>query len=106
MKISIGNLKDTETEVNGVLARLHLEAEADRQLTSAQQLSGGELKKISLGRALLREPNILIFDEPFEHLDAAGRQVVEEMLSDQSRTRIFVQHGENKVTSAEYIIQL
>lgn len=99
--ILLGDPAAPAERVDAVLRRLGLTEQAQREVNTVQQLSGGELKKISLGRALLRDSNILILDEPFEHLDAEGKRVVEEMLSDENKTRIFIRHGEEPGTFAK-----
>ena len=40
----------------------------------ATQLSGGEMQRVSLGRALVRNPNIYLMDEPLSSLDAKLRE--------------------------------
>lgn len=102
--IRIGNLNAEKEQVEAVLKQLGLESQAEREINTAQQLSGGELKKISLGRALLRDTPILIMDEPFEHLDTSGRQLVEEMLSDKTKTRIFISHREEGYPADQVIL--
>lgn len=104
--IHIGDLSATTEQVDQILKQLRLYEYADYEVNTSQQLSGGELKKIALGRSLLRNADIVFFDEPFENLDEAGLQVVKRMLLDKTKTRIFVHHGTLPEISADYIIQL
>ena len=41
--------------------------------TAVSNISGGELNRILLARALLRRPNLLVLDEPFSNVDASGQ---------------------------------
>ena len=62
------------------------------------QLSGGQRQLVSLGRALIGEPELLLLDEPFAHLDAPLRQQMRETLLDVHRARkwtmLFVTHDQ------------
>src|SRR3954447_14730609 len=49
------------------------------------QLSGGEKKMIGLARLLIEEPDVLLLDEPDNHLDFAGKRWLEEFIRDHHR---------------------
>jgi len=47
-----------------------------------QSLSGGELQRVMLARALLRKPELLVLDEPVQGVDLAGQQALYQLISD------------------------
>ena len=61
-----------------------------------RQLSQGQRQRVSLGRALVREPRLYLFDEPISHLDAklrnAMRRELKRIRSSLSQTTIYVTH--------------
>jgi ABC-type lipoprotein export system ATPase subunit len=61
----------------GLLARVGLEA---RARDPVQKLSGGEMQRVALCRALLRRPKLLLADEPTGNLDEENGQRVMELL--------------------------
>lgn len=67
------------------------------------QLSGGQQQRVAIGRALVREPRIFLFDEPFSNLDASlrvkMRTEVKELHVQQSVTSIFVTHDQEEAMS-------
>jgi iron complex transport system ATP-binding protein len=67
-----------------VLAELDLESMVDRVLHS---LSGGELQRAVLGRALAQEAPVLLLDEPTSALDVGHQQQVLELVDDLRATR-------------------
>ena len=68
-----------------------------------RELSGGERQRVALGRALVRRPQIYLFDEPLSSLDAQLRQELREELARLHRltrtTSIYVTHDQKEALS-------
>lgn len=69
------------------LTDLRLEHLLDRLDTTAKHFSGGELKRIGIARALLKNPKILILDEPTASLDAVSSQQVMNIITELRKKR-------------------
>jgi ABC-type sugar transport system ATPase subunit len=82
----------------GEVARLlELEPFLDRL---PRQLSGGQQQRVALGRAVIRQPKVFLFDEPFSNLDAALRLRMREEIQLLHRrlgaTSVFVTHDQEE----------
>ena len=62
------------------------------------RLSGGEMQRVSIGRAIVRQPRVFLMDEPLSNLDAKLREglrvELEHMQKTQGSTTIFVTHDQ------------
>lgn len=75
-------LSDPPSTAAEWLDRIRLEEAADRR---ADAYSRGMRKRLSIARALLHDPDLLLLDEPFSGLDRGGRETVLELLEDLRR---------------------
>ncbi len=67
------------------------------------QLSGGQQQRVAIGRAIVREPKVFLFDEPFSNFDAALRNhmrgEVKELHARFGVTSVFVTHDQEEALS-------
>jgi ABC-type sugar transport system ATPase subunit len=72
------------------------------------QLSGGEKQRVSIARALTRDPRIFLFDEPFSSLDAKlrtnARVELKRLLREFPVTSVYVTHDQNEAVSLAHRI--
>ncbi len=68
-----------------------------------RELSGGQQQRVAIGRAVIREPTIFLFDEPFSNLDAAlrirMRSEIKELHQRLGATSVFVTHDQEEALS-------
>jgi ABC-type multidrug transport system fused ATPase/permease subunit len=71
-------------------------------------LSGGQRQRLAIARALLRQPEVLIFDEATSHLDTATERAIQESLrtSLAGKTVVLVAHRLSTVKEADLIYVL
>ncbi|PZM12977.1 ABC transporter ATP-binding protein [Rhizobium tubonense] len=67
------------------------------------QLSGGQQQRVAIGRAIVREPRLFLFDEPFSNLDASlrvkTRVEIKELHKKLGVTSVFVTHDQEEALS-------
>ena len=80
----------TVTEVRNSLAAFMFYGEDVFKTIS--MLSGGEKVRLTLSKILKKGPNLLILDEPTNHMDIVGKESLEDMLKNYDGTLIFVSH--------------
>ena len=69
-------------------------------------LSGGQMQRIFLARALYRQPKILLLDEATSHLDVPCENVINETLRGLNVTRIVAAHRPETIAASDRIIRL
>ncbi len=88
-------LQDIRNSVAGVAASLGLAALLDRR---PAQLSGGQRQRVALGRAMVRQPQVFLMDEPLSNLDAklrvATRAEIAQLHRRLGTTFVYVTHDQ------------
>ncbi len=97
---------EIEKRVTAMSAMLGLDELLDRR---PAQLSGGQRQRVALGRALVRDPQVFLLDEPLGNLDAKLRdQVRYELKKIQNKlgvTTVYVTHDQTEaMTMADHIV--
>lgn len=83
--------------VRGAISRLRLDDFADRPIG---KLSGGQLQRTLIARALVSEPDVLVLDEPMSYLDRASEAMMLKIIAEEKargRTIMMVTHQEAAV---------
>jgi ABC-type proline/glycine betaine transport system ATPase subunit len=97
--------KETQKRVWRWMKQLGIESLSKRR---ASQLSGGEAQRVSLARAFVLEPELLLLDEPFSSLDPPTRAKLLDdlsvLLADSHRTAVFVTHNLNEAAKLSHRI--
>ena len=95
MKLKKRPMAEMKAEAQRVAELLGIEALLDRK---PGQLSGGQQQRVALGRALIKKPELLLFDEPLSNLDArlriTMRSEIKKLQRDLGITSIYVTHDQ------------
>jgi putative ABC transport system ATP-binding protein len=106
--VLLGEARDARAErVAELLTAVGL---GDRGASMPRELSGGELQRIALARALVHRPLLILADEPTGNLDPDTAQTVLRLLAHEIRSRgaggVLVTHSESAAQSADRIVVL
>ena len=109
MRLAKASKQETERRVHEAADILQLTPLLDRL---PKQLSGGQRQRVAIGRAIVRDPRVFLFDEPLSNLDAALRvatriEIAKLHQSMSHTTMIYVTHDQvEAMTLADRIIVL
>src|SRR6202000_520381 len=97
---------EIDTRVRQAAALLHIEAYLDRK---PKELSGGQRQRVAMGRAIVRNPQVFLFDEPLSNLDAKlrvqMRAEIKELHQRLKVTTVYVTHDQiEAMTMADKIV--
>jgi multiple sugar transport system ATP-binding protein len=106
MKLRNAPKSEIEQRVNRAAGILGLEKLLDRY---PRQLSGGQRQRVAMGRAIVRDPQVFLFDEPLSNLDAKlrvqMRTEIKELHQRLKTTTVYVTHDQiEAMTMADKIV--
>jgi len=106
LKLAKVNAQEIDRAVREAAAILNLEEYLDR---FPRQLSGGQRQRVAMGRAIVRNPRVFLFDEPLSNLDAKlrvqMRTEIRELHQRLNSTSIYVTHDQiEAMTMADQIV--
>jgi len=101
------NLRKHQPRIDAMLELVGL---ADRRHHKPDQLSGGEQQRVSVARALVTEPSIVLADEPTGNLDSKTGRAIMELLrrscDELGQTTVVVTHDPRAATYADRVVFL
>jgi multiple sugar transport system ATP-binding protein len=108
LKIAGVAREEMDAKVNEAARMLALGELLDRK---PSQLSGGQRQRVAIGRAIVRKPEVFLFDEPLSNLDAAlrvsTRAEIAKLHKDLGATMVYVTHDQvEAMTLADRIVVL
>jgi ABC-type Fe3+/spermidine/putrescine transport system ATPase subunit len=109
--LTVGTSKDPKDVVEDKTMRaLELVGLREYATRSATALSGGQQQRVALARALVREPAVLLLDEPLSNLDAQLRERMREEIREVQQklgiTAVYVTHDQNEALAISDSIML
>lgn len=107
LPVLLDGKKVDKEKLNEIIKLLKIE---DRRKAMPSQLSGGEQQRVSIGRALMNNPSIILADEPTGNLDSMASKEIVEIFKYYNKaykqTLIIVTHDEKIALQADRIIKL
>ena len=106
LKLRKANSTVTDERVNKAAAILNLDVLLDR---FPRELSGGQRQRVAMGRAIVRDPKVFLFDEPLSNLDAklrvSMRAEIKALHQRLKTTTVYVTHDQiEAMTLADRIV--
>lgn len=99
------SIKENHQKIMDLIERVGLKGKEKRKMN---EISGGERQRVAIARALIKEPKVIIADEPTGNLDSKNRDIVMDILKDLSKDRLVLivthdkeiatQHGDRLIT--------
>jgi ABC-type lipoprotein export system ATPase subunit len=103
----MGNLNNPQVKIDHLLHEMGL---SERRYHKPHELSGGEMQRVAICRALINDPELILADEPTGNLDSvSGKQVLEilkRLREKQGKTILLVTHSQEGAAIADRVLKM
>ena len=106
LSLELQNKKTNKEEIENALKIVGLEGFGKRKIN---ELSGGQKQRVAIARALVKNPNVILADEPTGNLDSVTGKQIFELLKELSKEKLIVivsHDNDNAEKYADRIIEL
>ena len=103
------NISEKERKERALVALKNAGLEENKYYNLSNQLSGGQMQRVSIARALINKPSIILADEPTGNLDTKTSQVIMKTfqgLHDKGHTIVLITHEADIAAYSERIISV
>ena len=95
--------EERRARVEEALTAVGLEDRIHQRVT---ELSGGEQQRVAIARAIIRQPKVILADEPTGNLDRVNADEIMKLLQSLHRTVVMVTHDKSLIAYADIVIRM
>jgi putative ABC transport system ATP-binding protein len=101
--IPLGVTPDLRAKAAELLTRVGMGGRLDHR---PAQLSGGQQQRVAVARALIKDPAVILADEPTGNLDRAGGEEIIRLLRSRGKTLVIVTHDRRYITPRDLVLEI
>ena len=99
LSLDLQNKEIDEKKIDEILKQVNVDSLKNRKVN---ELSGGQKQRVAIARALIKDPKIILADEPTGSLDSENSEAISEIIKDLSKDRLVIVVTHNKELAYQY----